>query len=69
MLTFNNANKKTTNIAQNVVVLTPRKEVKKMEYKHTVAMIVKEDSEMKEGILTMKRCGMSMYFINKRLEN
>ena len=52
-----------------MVVLTLRKEVKKMEYKHIVVMIVKEDLEMKEGILTTKIFGMNMYFINKQLEN
>jgi hypothetical protein len=69
VLTFNNENKKTTNIAQNAVVLIPRKEVKKMEYKHIVVMIVKEDSEMKEGMLTVMKCGMNMCSINKRLES
>ena len=69
MLTFNNENKKTINIAQNVEVLIPRKEVKKMVYKHIVVMIVKEDLEMKERITTMKIFGMNMYFINKQYVN
>ena len=69
MLTFNNENKKTTNIAQNVVVLIPRKEVKKTEYKHIVVMIVKEDLEMKEEVLITNTYGMNMYSINKQLEN
>lgn len=69
MLTFNNENKKTTNIVQNVVVQTLRKEVRKMEYKHIVVMIVRGDLGMKEGIVTMKIYGMSMYSINRQLEN
>lgn len=69
MLTFNNENKKTTNIAQIVEGLILRKEVKKMEYRHIVAMIVKEDLGMKEGILIMKTCGMSMCSINKQSES
>ena len=67
MLTFNNENKKTTNTAQIVEVLTLRKEVKKTEYKHIVVMIVKEDLETKEEKEMMIIYGMNTYFINKQL--
>jgi len=50
-----------------VDLLILRKEVRKIIYRHIVVMIVKEDLETKEEIIT-KIYGNYLFFINKLLE-
>ena len=54
-----------------MVQLIQRREEMKEVYSHTVAMIVREDLEMKgeKGYILKRYCGRSMSLVNRLSEN